>query len=361
MSTSVRSNLEDFVRDYVEVTGGVWDELEPQVYDLLLPTASEADDAREIVRVAFDPEALPEHPRAQLASFGTPLVNRLLDDAVARGRNARFYLLGLNLTPHRLAARIERALVPAAGLQFSIERVRPLHFSQAIYWFEASFTSDQKEEELLPVAVDLHYGRQVRHFEQLLDRSRLAESPSLWLPDAPGVDRASAYLTARDEVSRTLIGLANTRSRELSEHIERQIERMRRYYDDLAQELAESGSRAAARGGDAARLAERRQAVERERALRIDELRRKSALVVRLRLLNWLLVRQPKLLIKAVLAASDGKSGRFDCVWDPLVEVLEAIPCAACRRPTFELGLSHTAAVVCPDCRLPPPKLRRAK
>lgn len=353
------SNLESFVRDYVEVTGGVWDEIEPQVYDLLVPGAGDAEGDREIVRVTFDPEALPEHPRAQLASFGTPLVNRLLDEAVAQGQHASFYLLGLNLAPHQLAARIGRGLTLAEGLSLSIERVRPLHFPQAIYWFEATFTSDQKEQELLPVAVDLHYGRQVRHFELILDESRLAEEPSLWFADVACVSRAAAYQTARDEVARTLVGLANTRVRELSEHVERQIERMRRYYDDLAAELDESGRRAAVRDDESTRFAERRQTVERERALRIDELRRKSAMSVRLRLLNWLLVRQPKVLVKAELRSRDGKAGPFECVWDPLVESLEAVPCAACRRPSFELCLSHELHVVCPACRDQPPASRR--
>ena len=31
------------------------------------------------LRLAFDPEALPEHPGTQLASYGTPLVDRLSD------------------------------------------------------------------------------------------------------------------------------------------------------------------------------------------------------------------------------------------------------------------------------------------
>ena len=37
-TTTAQSPLEGFVRDYVDVTGGAWDEIEPQVYDLLLPT-----------------------------------------------------------------------------------------------------------------------------------------------------------------------------------------------------------------------------------------------------------------------------------------------------------------------------------
>src|ERR1700680_3547999 len=56
------SPLEQFVRDYVEARAGAWDEIEPRVYDLLI--------GPEIIQVAFDPEALPEHPSAQLASLG---------------------------------------------------------------------------------------------------------------------------------------------------------------------------------------------------------------------------------------------------------------------------------------------------
>ena len=99
-----RSPLEDFIRDYVETVGGAWDEVEPQVYDVLLPldgsTAALGADPRGVLRVAFDPEALPEHPGAQLASFGTPFIDRLLNDAMRRGRFAQLYVVGLNLLPY---------------------------------------------------------------------------------------------------------------------------------------------------------------------------------------------------------------------------------------------------------------------
>ena len=70
------SPLEQFVRDYAEARGGAWDQIEPRVYDLLIGS--------EITRVAFDPEALPEHPQAQLASLGSPLLDGLLADAAER-------------------------------------------------------------------------------------------------------------------------------------------------------------------------------------------------------------------------------------------------------------------------------------
>src|SRR4051795_3295506 len=91
---------------------------------------------------------------------------RLLADAVARGRHAELYLVGLNLAAQGLAGRVGRALTLGPGLELRPGRTRLLHFPQAAFWFEATFLSDQKEQDLVPVAVDLHHGRQVRHLER---------------------------------------------------------------------------------------------------------------------------------------------------------------------------------------------------
>src|SRR5450755_2072753 len=147
----MHSPLEAFVRDYVEVTGGVWDEIEPPVCDLLLPTEGAGAetarnvDGREIVRGAFDPEAIPEHHAAQLVSFGTPLMDRLFADAMQRGRFARMYIVGLNLTPHDLAGQVRRAFTAPTDARLHVERIRPLYFPQAVFWLQGTFVSDQKE------------------------------------------------------------------------------------------------------------------------------------------------------------------------------------------------------------------------
>lgn len=340
---AARPPLEGFVRDYVETAGGVWDEVEPQVYDVLLPEASN----RGVVRLAFDPEALPDHPAAQLASFGTPLVDRFLADALERGRSARFYLVGLNLTPHDLAGRARRAVSLGQGLALHLQRARPLHFAQAVYWLEATFVSDQKEQEIVPVAIDLHHGREMRHLDQLLDRARLAEHPALPLPEARRLTVAAAYPGARERALRTLAALANTRARELSERLERQIVRMTRYYSDLRSELQEQRDRAEARGDDLAKLETRRQALDREERLRVAELRQKSALRLEVRLLQLAVIQQPKLLLHCSVAPA---SVPLELVWDPLTEAIEAAPCPECGRPTLALELTRQHRLTCPEC-----------
>jgi hypothetical protein len=340
------SLLEDFVRDYVEAAGGAWDEVEPQVYDVLLPVGA----GQEVLRVAFDPEALPEHPGAQLASYGTPFIDRLLADAVTRGHYARLYVLGLNLAPHDLAGLLGRALTLPAEASLKPEGARPLHFGQAVFWFQAAFVSDQKEQEVVPAALDLHYGRPVRHLDQLLDHARLAEAPSLPLAEARRLSLAAAYPLARDAVLPTVAALANIRGREAASHVERQAARMSRYYADLRAELDEQVRRATGRGEDLARFAGRREALEREEQFRVGELRQKSALCVQLRLLTVLLVQQPKLLVRAVVQGKGREAAPLELVWDPLVGAVEAVPCPCCGRPTYAWDWTRQGRLVCPAC-----------
>jgi hypothetical protein len=345
------SPLEEFLRGYAEVSGGLWDEIEPQVYDLMLPGRTAAGEP-EIVRLAFDPEAIPEHPGAQLASYGTPLVDRLLADAVNRGRHIVLYMVGLNLAPQGLEDRLRRAVTLPSGFELKLEQSRPLHFPQAVFWFEATFVSDQKEQDLLTVAIDVHHSRQVRHLDRLLDRGHLAEKPWTPLAEAPHQGLRTAYPIARDRVVRTLSALANTYHRELHERLDRQLERISRYYGDLRAEVEEQAQKARNRESDPAKFIARLESLTREEELQGAELRRKSQLKVNLRLLNLLVIHQPKLLFHTAVATAGTASivGRTEWVWDPLVESIEAAVCPNCRHPTFEFGVTRQGRLVCPNC-----------
>lgn len=341
--------LEEFLEAYAEEVGGVWDEVEPQVYDLMLPAAAHGAEP-EVVRLVFDPEAIPEHPGAQLGSYGTPLVDGLLADAVNRGRHVTLYLVGLNLAPQGLEDRLRRAVTLPAGFELKLDHCRTMHFPQAAFWFEATFVSDQKEQDILTVAIDVHYGRQVRHLERLIDRAHLAERP--WTPLAevrhPGL--ASAYPIARDRVVRTLSAMANTYHRDLGGRLHRQLERIKQYYTDLRTEVEEQAQKARHRGDETTRFTERLGALAREESLRAAELERKSQLKVQLRLLNLLVVHQPKQFLHTAVALKGSVVGRQEWVWDPLVEALEATVCPGCSHPTFEFGVTRQGQLVCPNC-----------
>ncbi len=331
------------MRDYVEARDGAWDEIEPQVYDLLI--------GPELVEVAFDPEALPEHPQAQLASFGSPLIDKLLHDASERWCSASFHRVGLNLHPHDLESRVRRAISLPPGASLELAGVRRMNFPQAIFWFTASFVSDQKEEEILPVGIDLHYQREVRHPESIMAADRLSAQPQELLPEAPHAGITGGYRAARRSAARTVAALGNARRREWAGRADRQIERMRSYYAQLRREAAEHAPRSADPAAIAARAQARRAAIDQEEQLRISELRQKSAVRVSIKLSSLMLVQQPKLLIAASVSAPGvSNSYPLEMVWDPLSEALEAIQCPNCAHPTFEFELSRFG-LRCAHCR----------
>jgi hypothetical protein len=190
----------------------------------------------------------------------------------------------------------------------------------------------------------------VRHLDALLNRAHLAEHPALPLPEARHQSVAAVYPAARDQVLRSLAALAYVRSRELTERLDQQIARMTQYYADLRGELEEQGRRARDKEEAAGRLEARRAAIDREEQLRVAELRQKSTLWVHLRLLQLLVIQQPKLLIRAMITAPDRGAGHLELVWDPLLDALEAAPCPSCGRPTYAFDLTRQGNIICPAC-----------
>jgi hypothetical protein len=334
------SPLERFVRDYTEARDGVWDEIEPQVYDLLIDS--------DMTQVAFDPEALPEHPGAQLASVGSPLLDRLLADAAQRWSAGRFYRIGLNLQPHGLDSQISRAISLPPGASASIERMRAMNFPQAIFWFKARFIGDQKEEEILPMGIDLHHLREVRHLDLLLASDRLSEDSQAELPDAPHGGLMAGYRAARKQIAPTVASLANARRREWTGRVEKQIARMSAYYAQLRTEADEQ----AARDAEPERLERRREAIDREEKLRVAELRQKSSVRAQVELASLMIVQQPKLLIGASIHEKGRAIGQLQVVWDPLLEAIEAVACPVCGQPTFAFRI-HRDRLACASCNGP--------
>ncbi len=352
-STPTHDPLEQFLRDYVEVRDGLWEEIEPQVYDLMLPELGAAAGvaAGDLVRVALDPEALPEHRGCRFLGRGSPMLDDIFEGAQRRTRRAQAWYAGLS---HRLADPTVplRRLDLQPNARLAVQRTQAQGFVVLVHWFRATYASDQKEQETFVVALDGNRGRQVRHLDRLLDWTRLQEAPVDELPEAPRMPSHDIYRLARDRVVRTLAAAANTRRRELDARYARHEARMVDYYATLRSEIDEQVARAQRRSEDPARALARRAAVDREQQRRLAELRRKCSLRVRLALGNLLEIRQPKQIIEATLSLREEPRGNrpssgarsvapqaaaLELIWDALTDSVEAPECPMCRHPTFAL------------------------
>lgn len=339
--------LEQFLIEYVDAVGGLADEIEPQVYDVLMPDT----DAPQ--RIAFDPDALPEHPAAQLLTFGSVLLDDLLARAQTRGQVGLAFLDDVHLQPHALAQRVTRDLVLPEALTLRIENIRPLYVTHTLFWFEVTYLGEEKEQALYPLAIDRHYGRQVRYLDQLLNGERFADTRRWTFADAKASPLDRAYLTARDAIVRTVRAEVNTRQHQTQARLAEQTERMKRYYADLRAELVERIEKAQARGDETESLCLRQDVLNREEALRLDELARKAQIRVELKLVNLLHVKIPRLFISTRVTAK-----RFPVIhpaaltltWDLLVEKTDALVCPNCQRPTFELRVNPQGILHCVEC-----------
>ncbi len=343
--TAAAHPLEAFMQQYLDQAGGAWEPVEPQVYDLLLPEPAdetdEAPDAEPLLRIAFDPEALPEHDGAVFMSLGTPLVDRMLADARRRGAVAHAWRQGLNLHPFDLPAKLKRVLDLPQKAKLAVGPWQPAEVTIAIFYFTATYHSDEKEQDLFHSAIDLSSGRQVRHLEKLLVWERLDDAPAEALPPADAVALPDAYQRARDRIVRTVSSTANLRHRQLQQRLEHQQARMRQYYRDLIEDLDTQARRAAGKPEPLARIAHRRQAAMQEQNVRLAELSRKYALHTELQLSNLLLLHQPRLRAELTLTAPSAPLLALSIAWDPVAEAFDPPDCPRCASPSLVYSLAR--------------------
>ncbi len=343
-------SLESFVLRYIEHVGGIFEEIEPQVYSVLAPEPLGHDLGSSIT---FDPEALADHPAAQLLAFGNPALDALFERAQVHNRVARTYVRGLNAHPHDVEALAERGLMLATGTTLRAVSHRPLHHLSALFWFQALFASDEKVQQTYEVGIDLYYKRPARHLAKLireqLDSDLFGDAPAVAYPEAAVATLTEAYAQARDEATLGVTVSAHERLNELQRVLTLETTRINRYFDDSRSELDERAARTGA-AEDQARFSAQRAALDREQAGQLADLRRKMSLSVQMRLINLLLVWQPKIHIEARLSMGKVTSDEITLTYDLLQRRLDAPVCPSCSRPTLALRVSGQGRLKCGDC-----------
>ncbi len=412
--------LETFLQSYTEAVGGVWEEVEPQVYDVLLP------DTPDSIRLAFDSDALDEHPSAQFFTFGSAVMDDFLAKATAQGNIAEAYINTAHLPSQGTAywlQRLKRELMVPEGAEIRLLSLRPMDVLHLVCWFEVTFLSDEKEQALYSAAVDRLYGRQVRYLDTILHDGTAESVRRTLYPVAGTLSLEEAYLLTRERILRTLGADANTRRTDMEGRLQRQTRRISNYFEDLRDELrariekaqhkiellhapppeekktrrkaasnlasqmtapqkpltkaqqkaaekaaadaekarilaaeAAQALSGAARAAQEAELREEIRSLEervatlnREEAVRLDDVRKKSVLRVSMRLTNYLHVHIPRLFFALEIVPAPARGGMplpalpLTMTFDGMMERFDAAPCPNCGKPTYSLLLQTIA------------------
>jgi hypothetical protein len=343
--------LESFFLSYLNAENIPWEEVEPKVYDVLLTRELREILAQktDLVRVCFDPEATAEHVGSQLLAVGDPALDGLFQQTITSGRSAHIFLLESNCFPQNLAVSIRQALAFTPDMTISFGAPRPLYFSKALFYFQITYLSDEKQQMLHSIGIDLHFGRISRHLETLLKPSEIVSSRPLPYPDASSISHEEGYRIAWNECS----GKAKAGAAQLKQKLQttfiKESQRLKGYFSQLREELAVRQEKTRSRDEDLSRFPQQLQAIDLEEKARFADLQKKSALQTEIRLVNVLWIEQLQILTPMTIL-HQGRSISIGVVWDPKMHRVEPYACPQCQIPTFHLATSDRGSIGCPHC-----------
>lgn len=338
--------VEAFTVAAVELAGGVVEPGIDGVHTVLWPEPGSGD--LTMRRLAFDPELLDEAPDAELVSFASPTLERLLRDATASGRVARAFLDTVATASRSMADQLRRAYRFLESTWTS-QGGRPWWVPAGVFLFRVRYLSDAREEDLLEVAVNLTDGRLLRRLGDALDRHGLVADPVEAWPMMAERPPAEAYAVARREIEQRLSTPLGSRRRELEARLTRESGRAQAYYAELIRELETRRAALPPDSSEQAALDSKRLAIEREREGRVGELGAKYRLSAEISLLSILRLYLPRVVFAGTLAGKR-REAPLALTWDPVERTGEPARCSRCDGLTYEVGLHRGGGIACPRC-----------
>ena len=356
-------DLARFVLDFLEQRGSIVTPPDFGVYEVLMPDElAETLGVDAYLRLSFDHQV----EDALHLSVNHPLVDAIAEKLMVESANARAYV-----NPARLE---KRGIATLAQQTFSVPnaRVKPgkggdfaakFHYLQ--FNFKVTYDSDEKEEEIRSVVMDVQAGHTV-HDEELLRRlesyegsstfaSKLIAKPR-WL-DVETPYSQDVFNELLNRAQKAAMADIDERLQKMTARLQRFLEldvaRIESYYDDLARDLQRRRQRAAVEDAERARnIDEKLAALEVERANKLTDVATRYRLNVDIELINVLLLEVPKIFAPIVISNRTVTITRH-AVWNPLVHRLEPLVCDVCGKPGDKLYLCTGGHLAHQECLAP--------
>jgi hypothetical protein len=354
----VADDLEEFVLDFAHETGALVERPAFGLIDVLWSDdIARRLDVTPLQTLTFHEDVAAAHPDAVWVTIGHPLVERIEQEVRQRGQTVRWYVNAVRLDKRGLFDIIKREvglsnawLAPEPG---AVER-RQVHY-YVRFNFRVALITDEKQEELVSVLMDLNSGRpawEVEREQMPLEQEPhfhdLIEAPLTWAPQwAPLSAEAIAGLHERAgrAAAEKLAPILDAIQRRTARRLELDRARLEAYYDDTEADLQRRLERT--EDEDRRRNLEEKLAFARaDRAAKLADVEAKYRLRLALDLINVSLIAQPKLALDVRV------ENRYTCavrsfVWDPLLKRLEPGVCDTCKRAFYRLHLCTNGHLMC--------------
>ena len=363
------NELENFILRFLESQGALLDRPAYGLIDVVLPDeVSRQLGVDGYLRLTFEEEVAATHPEAIHLTYGHPLVDRITEVTRGMGHAVHWYINQVRLEKPDLFGVIRREiglanarLQPEKGSQPRPQLHHYLRFN-----FKVAFVTDEKQEELVSILMDVNSGQPAWELDDAWDRVFLEREPDLpdipqaplaWHPDKSGDSSPLSRETLRllqeraaRAVARKAAPTLEALQRRTARHLELAMARLQTFYDeteaDLRRRLAHTEDERRRRS-----LEEKLAFAQADREAKLADIRAKYRLRLVLELINVALISQPKLAL-TVRMENRYASIRRDIIWDPLLHRVEPLLCDVCQTPTFHLHLCVNGHLACGECTL---------
>jgi len=336
-------SLKDFVREVVEIKGGIAEEREKGVLEVLLPeNVGKELFGKEYERLSF----LPDRPQTKFITYGSPLLDKVISLTENLGKTARIMAEDIHPRKKNLIRLIED--------NFDFPNARKLGSlvdsevvcSYLLVNFKVSIITDERKEEIVTAVVDertLRIGREIINL--ILELRYKEEEPSETVKRYP-IEKV--YERAKKAATRSLDRSLKEAEETSLRRLQRDITRLWNYYKDLKEELKKRMMKDPSTE-KREELSSKMKAIEMEFERKREDLVDKYSLKLTLEPMNTCRIYLPKIVTHYEIQRKTSKK-KLEFFWSPLTEEIEPLVCQACLEDTYVIYLCDELHLTCPSC-----------
>ena len=336
-------SLKDFVRQVVEIKGGIAEEKEKGVLELLLPeNVGKELFGKEYERLSF----LPDRRQTKFITYGSPLLDRVISLTKDLGKTARITAEDIHPRKKNLIRLIEDNFDFPNSRKLGSSIDREVLCSYLLVNFKVSIISDERKEEIVTAIVDERTLRIGREIINPIQKLRCKEEESSESVKRYPIERV--YERTRKAAIRSLDQNLKEVEETSLRRLQRDTTRLWNYYEDLKEELKKRMMKDAS-SEKREELSSKMKAIEMEFERKREDLIDKYSLNVILEPMNACRICLPKIVTHYQVQRKTSKK-ELEFFWNPLTEEIEPLVCEACLEDAYAIYLCDKLHLTCPSC-----------
>lgn len=307
--------LQRFVTKVIEELGGVVIPVEYALCKALVPDEyEEYFQGKTEAVLCFDFEVAQENPEAEFVTFGSHLLDKLIEITYKKTISSLRYGVVDRLSLSNPMDKIKRFLgLERADVEISSER--PVMGMWAVFTFRVGYVSDERVEEVRGIWADLLTGEPSPYMGQA--QVFYETKPLYNYPVPVDINIPHAFENAFRQVRAE--AQSQERKHGRKEDLEREIQRIKDYYEDLEEENHKKMDRKGISEERIQELVSKGKSLELEREKQIREMEDKYTIKVDIALDHGVVYAIPGIEYRAVISFRGAKEERI-LYYNPVVK-----------------------------------------